>query len=72
LVEQAVEGIKTVKQLNGEQFESSIYQRTLTKVKESAVKYGVLTGVGLGALFFAMLASYSLGFWFGSHCVEGS
>lgn len=24
----------------------------------------------MGALFFAMLAQYSLGFWFGSHCIE--
>jgi hypothetical protein len=23
-------------------------------------------------VFFAMLASYGLGLWFGSHCVEGS
>ena len=29
-------------------------------------------GIGLGVLFFAMLASYALGFWFGSHCVEGT
>jgi len=26
----------------------------------------------MGILFFAMLASYALGFWFGSKCVEGS
>lgn len=29
-------------------------------------------GLGMGVLFFAMLASYSLGFWFGSLCVEGT
>jgi len=29
-------------------------------------------GIGLGVLFFAMLASYSLGFWYGSLCVEGT
>ena len=27
-------------------------------------------GLGMGLLFFTMLTSYSLGFWFGSHCVE--
>lgn len=26
--------------------------------------------MGIGGMFFAMLASYSLGFWFGSNCVE--
>lgn len=28
--------------------------------------------MGIGSLFMFMLFSYSLGFWFGSHCVEGS
>lgn len=31
-----------------------------------------MLGIGIGTLFFAMVASYSLGFWYGSHCVEGS
>lgn len=31
-----------------------------------------MSGAGIGALFFAMLASYALGFWYGSHCVEGT
>lgn len=26
----------------------------------------------MGALFGAMNASYALGFWYGSHCVEGT
>ena len=26
----------------------------------------------MGALFFSILASYALGFWFGSNCVEGN
>lgn len=26
----------------------------------------------MGLLFFTMLSSYSLGFWYGSHCVEGT
>jgi hypothetical protein len=25
----------------------------------------------MGALTFATMSSYSLGFWYGSHCVEG-
>ena len=31
-----------------------------------------MVGFGIGTLFFAMLTTYSLGFWFGSHCVQGS
>ena len=39
---------------------------------DNALKHGVFLGLGMGDLFFSMLASYSLGFWFGSHCLEGS
>lgn len=26
----------------------------------------------MGLMFFAMLASYALGFWFGSYCAQGT
>ena len=26
-------------------------------------------GLGIGSIFFVMLASYSLGFWYGSRCI---
>lgn len=29
-------------------------------------------GFGMGVLFFSILASYALGFWYGSLCVEGA
>jgi hypothetical protein len=32
-------------------------------------KYGFLAGLAMGSIFFVMLGSYSLGFWFGSKCV---
>lgn len=40
-------------------------------VTKASTKYGVYLGLGLGSLFFAMLSSYALGFWYGSLCVEG-
>lgn len=67
--EQAIAGIKTVKQLNGEQFEADKYSETLVNVTKNSTKYGVFIGIGLGSLFGFMLMSYSLGFWFGSNCV---
>lgn len=45
------------------------YAETLKNVTKKSLKYGVFLGIGIGALFFCMLASYGLGFWFGSHCV---
>jgi ATP-binding cassette subfamily B (MDR/TAP) protein 1 len=34
------------------------------------MKYAVVAGLGMGGVFGVMFASYALGFWFGSHCVE--
>lgn len=34
------------------------------------MKFAAIAGVGIGSLFCVMLMSYSLGFWYGSHCVE--
>lgn len=70
MAEQAIAAIKTVKQLNGEQFEADRYALTLTDVTKNSTKYGVFIGIGLGSLFGFMLCSYGLGFWYGSHCVE--
>jgi ATP-binding cassette subfamily B (MDR/TAP) protein 1 len=68
--EQAIAAIKTVKQLNGEEFEAMNYANTLKDITKKALRYGAYLGIGLGALFLTMLWSYGLGFWFGSHCVE--
>ena len=72
LAEQSFASIKTVKQLNGEQFEADNYAEVLKRVTSNSLKYGLYMGIGIGLLFGAMLFSYALGFWFGSHCVEGS
>ena len=44
----------------------------LKGVTARAFKYGLFIGLGLGIIHFAMLASYALGFWFGSYCAEGT
>lgn len=31
-----------------------------------------MIGLGIGSLYGMILVTYSLSFWFGSHCVEGS
>jgi len=68
-VEQAISEIKTVKQLNGEEFEAHKYAENLKSVTINSVKNGASLGFGLGMLFFSILANYSLGFWYGSQCV---
>lgn len=45
------------------------YDKCLEEVTKKATKYAIISGAGIGALFFSMLASYALGFWYGSNCV---
>lgn len=42
----------------------------MVNVTKNSTKYGVFIGIGIGSLFGFMLMSYSLGFWFGSNCVQ--
>ena len=70
--EQAISSIKTIKQLNGQQFESLEYERNLMEASKKSFKYAVMSGLGIGGVFFVLLASYSLGFWYGSRCVLGA
>lgn len=61
-----------MKQLNGEKFELSEYEKCLEDASADNCKYGLYSGLGMGALFLVMFASYALGFWYGSKCVVGS
>ncbi len=70
--EQALAAIKTVKMLNGEEFESKMYDDCLKDGSKGSVKFGVIAGISMGAAFFAMLAAYSLGFWFGANCISAT
>lgn len=67
--EQAISSIKTVKQLNGQSFESVEYENCLMEVSQNGCRYAFFSGLGIAGIFFVMLASYSLGFWYGSRCV---
>lgn len=58
--------------MNGETYEANRYALKLRKVAQNSAKYGLYLGLGMGALFGCLNASYALGFWYGSHCVEGS
>lgn len=67
--EQAISSIKTVKQLNGEAHESMQYENCLLEASSKSCKYALFAAMGIASIFFVMLASYSLGFWYGSRCV---
>ena len=66
---QAINGIKTVKELGGEEYEVVQYEKCLEKVSKSSLKFAIYLGIGMGSIFLVMLLSYSLGFWYGSRCI---
>ena len=48
------------------------YRECLEEVGKSSFSFGMKTGLAMGGTTFIMLLGYSLAFWFGSHCIEGT
>ena len=55
--------------LNGEKYESANYTKLLDLTVKGIKRFGIMYGIGLGGTFFAMFCGYSIGFWYGSHCL---
>jgi hypothetical protein len=55
--------------LNGEKYESKNYRTLLETTVKGIKKLGIIYGIGLGGSYFAMFCGYSIGFWYGSHCL---
>ena len=70
--EQALNAIRTVVSLTAEKKEHDNYVHYLLHTKATAIKWGVLMGVGLGFLFFCIFAEYALGMWYGSVLISES
>jgi len=45
---------------------------SLQFISQKVFKYALYAGIGSGMFFFAQFCAYALGFWYGSHCAEGS
>lgn len=55
-----------MKILLGEEHEANVYHKSLMLTKSNVLKYGAITGFGLGLFYFTMYGNYGLGFYFGS------
>ena len=64
--EQALNGIKTVKSLCGEEFEIKNYCISLIKAWKITVNNGIKIGLCMGFILFTMFSSNALAFWYGS------
>ncbi|CAD8160850.1 unnamed protein product [Paramecium pentaurelia] len=68
--EQTLNAIKTVKMLDGEDFECEKYSRQLIVAANTNVKYSLLSGMALGSIFAFMIWTYALGFYYGAKLIS--
>jgi len=68
--EEALNAIRTIASLGGEEKESKRYDSVLQENKGPITKYSVICGCAIGLLFFAMYSIYALGFFIGSIFID--
>jgi len=68
--EEALNGIKTVASLSGQEKELGRYQQALDKHKKTAVKFAGFSGAAMGFVWFTCFGMYALGFWFGAKLIH--
>ena len=69
---QALNAIKTVKAMNGEEYEEKVYRSYLDILKEKVPRWAVYAGIVTGLFFFIQYCAFAFGFWYGTHCVAGT
>jgi len=68
--EEALNSIKTITSLNGQEKELKRYQIALDKHNKSVVKFGAFSGAAMGLVWFTLFGMYALGFWYGAKLIE--
>ncbi|KAK8735748.1 hypothetical protein OTU49_005300 [Cherax quadricarinatus] len=66
IAEEAISAIRTVVAFGGENKEVSRYDANLVHAKKAGVKRGLMTGFGMGLMWFIIYAAYSLAFYYGT------
>ncbi|EAR92380.2 ABC transporter family protein (macronuclear) [Tetrahymena thermophila SB210] len=70
VAEQALSSIRTIKSLNGEQFEADKFSSLITKAYKVSIKYSIFTGIAYGIQNMMLFFDFSLTFWVGSIFIE--
>ncbi|KAL4504019.1 hypothetical protein ABPG72_022649 [Tetrahymena utriculariae] len=70
VAEQALSSIRTIKSLNGEQFEANKFSALITKAYKVSIKYSIFTGIAYGIQNMMLFFDFSLTFWVGSLFIE--
>ncbi|XP_045621631.1 ATP-dependent translocase ABCB1 [Procambarus clarkii] len=66
VAEEVISAIRTVVAFGGETKEVCRYEANLVHAKKAGVKRGLMTGVGMGLMWFIIYAAYSLAFYYGT------
>ncbi|CAK70070.1 unnamed protein product (macronuclear) [Paramecium tetraurelia] len=64
LVEEVLSSIKTVKTLDGEEFESEKFRRVILHSSKSIIKYGLYYGLAFGSMCGVQQFTYALGIFY--------
>ena len=70
VAEQALSSIRTVKTLNGEQHELSMFAKAADAARLISTKYSVVSGLSFGLFFCIIHVSYSLNLWLGAVLID--
>ncbi|CAD8206584.1 unnamed protein product [Paramecium octaurelia] len=70
LAEQAINAIKTIKMLDGEDFEVEKYKNNLLQATATTIRYQFGVSIAFGFLWASFLWAYSLGFWYGAKLIS--
>ncbi|CAO2166045.1 unnamed protein product [Urochloa humidicola] len=71
IVEQTIGAIRTVVSFNGEKKAIAMYNNHIKKAYKATLTEGIVTGLGVGCVFFVVFCSYSLAFWYGAKLIIG-
>ena len=68
--EEALNGIKTVASLSGQEKELDRYHVALDKHKKTTTKFAIFSGLAMGLVWFSLFGMYALGFWYGAKLIH--
>lgn len=66
IAEEVISAIRTVVAFGGEAKEVERYDANLVHARRAGVKRGLVTGVGMGLMWFLIYAAYALAFYYGT------
>ncbi|KAK7086306.1 tRNA N6-adenosine threonylcarbamoyltransferase [Halocaridina rubra] len=72
VAEEVLSSVRTVVAFGGEAKEVERYDKNLVHAKKAGVKRGLVTGIGMGLMWFIIYAAYSLAFYYGTGLILDS